>query len=214
MKLISVHTPKAGGTSIGRSLQKAFGARFLSECCDDPADPVSERNIDPVRYFSRNRVLPEKIGCIPGHFHPGQFSLSRDVYLFTMLRHPVSNIISICSFWKSLPSQGQALHDYVVTGGLSVVEMAQLPKLRWLYSRTYFGGFDMGRFDMVGNHENRAEALSNLGAAVGMPIDMYEHANSTPVSDEREALMADPVLVRRLRTILSDDIRFYEQCCG
>ena len=214
MKLISVHTPKAGATSIGRSLQKAFGPRFLSECFDDPADPVPERNIDPVRYFSLNRVLPRKIGCIHGHFHPGQFNLGRDLYLFTMLRHPVSNIISIHSSWRTLPAQGQALHDYAVTNRLNVVELAQLPALRWLYSRTYFGGFDMGRFDMIGNHENRTEVLSKLGTALGMPIDLHEHANSTPVSKEREALMADHVLVRRLHTILSDDIRFYEQCCG
>lgn len=213
MKLISVHTPKAGGTSIRLSLEKAFGAGFCSEYSDDPANPASERNINPARFFSRCREFPENVQCLHGHFHPGQFNLRQDVFLFTMLRHPVDNIISIYTFWKNLESQGQPLHDYFLREKLDIIEMACLPILRWLYSRTYFGGFDMGRFNLIGQHENRKEALERLSAAMGVYVDEDNHDNRSPRSQEREILTSNPMIIQRLHAILSDDIRFYENYC-
>lgn len=213
MKLISVHAPKAGGTSIGRSLQKAFGSGYRGENSDDPASPLSERNLHPARYFSRNRILPLEVNCIHGHFHPGQFNVEEKTFLFTMLRHPVSNIISIYTFWKTLESQGQPLHDYFLREQLDIIETARLPLLRWLYSQTYFGGFDMGRFDMIGRHEDRGTDLLRLGTLLGLTIDGNEYSNSTPLSHERDELLADHALLRRLHIILADDIRFYESCC-
>lgn len=213
MKLISVHMPKAGGTSIKLSLKETFGSSFRLENEDDPTRPDSERNMNPARYFGRRRVLPPEVDCIHGHFHPGQFDLQQNAFLFTLLRHPVSNMISIYSFWKSLPSQNHSLHDYFLSKRLSIIELAHLPALRWLYSRTYFGGFDMDRFNLVGRHEHREDALARLADAIGVDLDKHNHENSTPVSEERKALMSDPLLLGRLHTILADDIRFYEASC-
>ena len=213
MKLISVHTPKAGGTSTARSLRNAFGPRFRSETSDDPADPASERNINPKRYFARNRDVASDIECVHGHFHPGQFKLQEDIFLFTILRHPVENIISIYAFWRELKSQGNLLHDYFLREGLSIIEMAQLPLIRRLYSQAYFGDFDMGRFNLIGRHESREKALQSLGAAIGVKLDIANHDNRGPRSDEIYALMSDRVVINRLHSILSDDIRFYEKFC-
>lgn len=214
MKLISVHTPKAGGSSIRHILQAAFGSACLSEYSDDPANPASERNIDPARFFARNRELPPEIKCIHGHFHPGQFKLGGDVFLFTMLRHPVENIISIYTFWKTLNSQCQPVHDYFLRENLGIIELAQLPILRWLYSKTYFGDFEMGHFNLIGRHDNRKEVLKRLGLAMGVVLNHDHHENGSPSSQERDLLMSDSLILRRLHTILADDIRFYEDCCG
>jgi hypothetical protein len=67
--------------------------------------------------------LPEGIRCLHGHFHPAQFDLT-DVFLFTLLRHSLENIVSIYSYWKELPSQGQPLHDYFLSRELDIFEMA------------------------------------------------------------------------------------------
>jgi hypothetical protein len=48
MKIISVHAPKAGGTSISSALSNAFGPEFAMDYSEDPADPRSPRNIDPI----------------------------------------------------------------------------------------------------------------------------------------------------------------------
>ena len=138
MKIISVHTPKAGGSSVSKILQNAFGEAFLGDYNDDPTDPLSERNIDPDRFFARKRQLPDGIQCVHGHFHPGQFDTD-GAFLFTLLRHPVDNIISIYSFWKSWPGTRTALHSYVIDNNLNVLEAAQLPLLRRLYSHSRSG---------------------------------------------------------------------------
>jgi hypothetical protein len=211
MKILSVHTPKAGGTSVLRALTHAFGNSLLLEIVDDPAHPTSPRNLDPYGYFSRSRKFPDNIDCIHGHFHPGQFQISRDTFLFTLLRHPVDNLISIYFFWRNLPSHNLALHDYFLNQKLDILATARLPLLRHLYSQTYFGGFDMKRFDIIGRHENRKSALIRLAAAVDRPLDINLHENVTPPSDERLSITTNEKLMAQLHDILADDILFYDQ---
>lgn len=213
MKLISVHSPKAGGTSISSALAEVFGSSFATDYSEDPANPLSPRNIDPSRYFSRRRKLSDGINCLHGHFHPGQFDLN-DTFLFTILREPVDNIISIYFFWKTLPSQGQPLHDYFLKEELDIFEMASLSLLRQLYSNTYFGSFDMSRFDLIGCHDDRACALSELASRTGIPVDSSVRVNVTTESVEREEFVADAAQIQKLRSILEEDIRFYERYCG
>lgn len=210
LKLISVHVPKAGGSSLAMALAKGLGSAFQAEYNDDPVNPACERNINPRRYFSRKRKLPSGISCLHGHFHPGQFDLA-DSLLFTLLRHPVDNIISIYFFWKKLPSVGQALHDSFLQHRMSIIEMAQLPLLRHLYSRTYFGEFDMGRFDLIGRHEDRAAALTQLSQILGVELDVSIKENVTAPDDDREALLEDRTVMQKLHNILAEDIRFYER---
>lgn len=213
MKIISVHTPKCGGTSVARILAEAFGDAFLSEYADDPADPVSERNLNPARFLSRNREFPDGIKCIHGHFHPGQFRAG-DAFLFTMLRDPVDNIASIYSSWKaSTAGKKTILHDYFLRKNLNILEMAQLPLIRNLYSDSYFGAFDMSRFNLIGRHERREEALTRLGRELGIRLDVTIRENVTPGCVEREELLADRRITDALRDILANDVRFYERHC-
>jgi hypothetical protein len=212
LKIISVHTPKAGGTSIKTALANAFGPAFEIDYSEDPADPRSPRQLDPEGYFSRGRRLRDDIGCLHGHFHPGQFNLD-DTFLFTLLRHPIDNIISIYFFWRDLASQGQPLHDLFLTNRMDILQMARLPLLRHLYSETYFGGFDMARFDLIGRHEDRADALDKLSRVAGVQIDASVHENATTISAEREELLSDRVRMHALGKVLEDDVRFYELYC-
>ena len=206
-KLISVHTPKAAGTSIRKILSDAFGDTFVADYRDDPADPLSERHLNPPRYFARNPVLAEGVNCIHGHFHPGQFRLD-DEFLFTILRHPIDNVISIYTFWKSDRSNPTGLHAYFLANELDVLQLAQLPLIRHLYSYSYFGGFDMERFDAIGRHENRRSALAAVSDGIGIPIDFAAQENVTPSSPEREELLLNRGVLDALQDILADDIQF------
>ncbi|PTQ09124.1 hypothetical protein CLG96_14810 [Sphingomonas oleivorans] len=159
------------------------------------------------------RRLPEEVSCLHGHFHPGQFALD-DSLLFTLLRHPVDNIISIFFFWKKLPSQEQPLHDYFLQNRLDIIKMAQLPLFSYLYSQTYFGGFDMGRFDLIGRHEERDYAFNRLSRLIGVDLDISIRENVTTPDEARQALLEDGFLIQELRNILADDIQFYEKFTG
>ena len=203
--------PKAGGTSLRVSLANALGSEFATDYSDDPANPLSERNLDPARHLSRNRELPHGVRCLHGHFHPGQFKFSDEIYLFTILRNPIDNIFSIYKFWKSLASQCQPLHDYFLRERLDIIQMAQLPLMRRLYSYTYFGNFDMRRFDFIGRHENRKHYFAKLSDILGLEIDSNAHENITPVSLEDEELEANPKIRDDLQSLLIDDLNFYDK---
>jgi hypothetical protein len=209
--LISVHAPKASGRSVGRMLKEAYGETFLANYQDTPS-ALSQRVLDPHKYFARKETLPAGIRCIHGHFHPGKFDLTGDVVLFTLLRHPVDNILSIYFFWKTLERQGDALHDYFCDNRLTIVETARLPLLRWLFSRTYFEDFNMSRFDVIGCFTDRENALRRLSERIGAPLlNIVARENVTPDSLERKEALGDQALRIQLESILADDIRFYER---
>lgn len=131
-----------------------------------------------------------------------------------MLRYPVDNMISIYWFWKALSRGSSPLHNYFLDNDLSIIEIVRLPILRWLFSQTYFGGFDMGRFDIVGKFEDREAVLNRLSTSLGVPLDVTVRENVTPECDERNAMTNDQQLRRRLEDILVDDIKFYERYAG
>ena len=212
--LVCVHTPKAGGWSLGRLLREHFGPTLVTDYDENPANPVGPRLLDPARHLAGCRPLPPGARCVHGHFHPGKYDLG-GAFLVTILREPVDNLLSIYFFWKQMPRHDDPLHDplhdYFLDHDLGIVETARLPLLRRLLSETYYGGFDMRRFDLVGRHDDREATLERLGRHVGATFDVSVWENRTPPSPERQAAAADQALRRRLEALLADDIAFYER---
>nr|WP_294518785.1 hypothetical protein [uncultured Rhodopila sp.] len=102
-----------------------------------------------------------------------------------------------------------------VFGGAGVLisdtlDLAEMPRLRRLMSETYFGGFDMSRFDIVGSHERRPQFINAVSTAIGMPLPASHRENVTAPMAERDELMSDRKTIAQLRFLLQDDIRFYE----
>lgn len=210
-RLISVHVAKAGGTSLLKSLREAYGDRFLAHYDDNPADPRSERWLAPKRHFSGARTIATGIECVHGHFHPGLWEADRTTIFSTLLRDPVQNVISIYFFWKGAAAPFDPLHEYVLKNGLSLLEVADLPIVRDLYHRTYFESFDMRRFSLIGNHDDRAAFYARLSRITGRALDADVHENITPPSEERRAFESDPKAMRALRDILRQDVKFFEK---
>lgn len=215
-KIISIHAPKAGGTSTLALWKQAFGEdRVLMDYSDPPANPSANFIVDPVGWAEqRPTTLPECIQVVHGHFRPGKYDLLKNVFRLTMLRHPVDNLISIYCYWKIIPPQPNAVHQYFLANQLDILGLARLPIIQNLYSDTYFGGWDMGRLDFIGRHETRAEDLQRLAGILGISIDTSLHLNATEpegVNLEKEAILSDSKLMNRLTELLADDICFYEK---
>ena len=209
--LISVHVAKAGGSSTRRVLEKAYGASFMADYADNPSNPESQRVLDPIGYMNRRASVPDGVYCVHGHFHPGKYIIGKETILATILRHPVDNIISIFSFWRANVDRYDALHKYFLRSHLTVIQMAQLPLLKNLYSETYFGGFNMSRFDIIGRHEKRDEALHELALITNTTLDTSIYDNKTPPDKEREDIANNVDIRRQLTDILAEDINFYER---
>lgn len=214
-RIISVHFPKAGGSSLRQSLVASYGAdAVLCDYKDDPKDPCSQYSLDPVgcRRKARERGLPTGIKVVHGHFHPSKYDFVDDAKRITFVRHPVDNVISIYYYWQTLDT-AHCLFNYFRDSRLTLLDLAFLPAIRYLFSRTYFGGVDLTRFDFIGFMDSYAEDLKKLGQLLSVPFSEFkENITTCPgYRDKVNAVKADKRLMAALSDCLSDDIKLYEE---
>ena len=195
---------------------RAFGKNcVLIDYDDPPANPAASFIIDPVCWMdSRPHVLPEDISVVHGHFRPEKYDLIKDAFRMTVLRHPIDNIISIYCYWKKIPPQPNAIHQYFLARNLDVIGLAQLPAIRYLYCDTYFGGWDTSQLSFIGRHETRDADLARLAKILSIDIDPSLHLNMTDPfnqDEERVNIYSNSKVLGRLRQLLEKDIKFYER---
>jgi len=220
---ISVHFPKSGGQSLRHSLEKAFGLEgVLATNLDDPADPTSRYSLDPDHIHRTPLHFPDQVQVIHGHFAPHRYMDvpwpvgRRCAGLFTFLREPVENVISIYFFLKTFPRSGYAVQDCLLDYDMTLEQFAMMPRVRYLYTRIYFAGFDMGRFDLIGDTATYDRDIRHLAGLLGRPLDVVSENVNRHRSRQIDpgfnffTALADQALCRRLRDILADDLRFYE----
>jgi hypothetical protein len=209
--IISVHVPKSAGTSLLHIYKQAFGQQaILMDNADDPCDPTSTRNLDPIGYFSRATSLPEGCRIVHGHFHPGKYAAQHDAFRLTFLRDPIDTMLSIHAFWQDL-AVSHPLHTYFKKQQLGVCEMARLPLLKNMLSRSYFENIDLASFDFIGRYEHFQDDVKRLSGMLGIELDADVYLNKTPRAKAHEGdAIARERLRAKLRDILIDDVRFYE----
>lgn len=218
VKLISVHVPKCAGTSFSEALKKAYGwNRIWFDNDDRPLDPASPMHLDPAGYRAGRPEVVEAntrgMDVVHGHFHPGKYAcLGPDIPRITFLRHPVSRLISHYYFWLGSVRHGHTLHNYMLDNRLTVLEFAQLPLMRRLYTGVFFKDVDLARFDFVGACENLDADMAALGRLLGQTFEVERHnvTKTEGYEAQRRALLDDPAAMARLKDLLADDIRFYE----
>jgi hypothetical protein len=197
--VVAVHFPKAGGTSL---LEQFISALRSDLAMDYGADPLA--GPCPQRGF------PDGKAMVIGHFRADRYD-GTDAFRMTFLRHPVSNLISTYFFLQTVPDRGHPLHHRFLTERPSVTDFARDERMRFLMSRTYFGGFDMRRMDFIGFNETRAQDLARLSELLGLPLSAEVHANRTTFGARYEATQADAGIRAKLTDILAEDIAFYDR---
>lgn len=220
--LVSVHFPKAGGVSTRKLLSEAFGPAFLEDYQDDPHRPLSRRHLDPYSYMRLRETVPAGTRAVHGHFHPGKYLSLPEARWFTVLREPVDWMVSLYWYWRSaaegmLP-QGPViwgdLHEYVVKQNLGIEQTARLPIVNQMFSETYFGGFDMRRFEYIGDHSDRTRTMAALSQITGHLMAASRRENANPARPEIGETLNDSALIACLRNILAEQVDFYERWVG
>lgn len=211
--ILSVHVPKTAGTTMLHLLRRAVGVdAVLADYTDDPSSPTSPRNLDPNGYFSRPAIIPAGILAVHGHFHINKYSTIPKPFRITFLRDPVNTIISIHAYWRTLTRSYNALHDYFLKNQLDIFEMARLPLLRYMLSRNYFESVDMRKFDFIGRYETFSKDVTLLSAQLGVSLVADVHLNRVDKDEQMLDLINESTQTRvRLRDILIEDVKFYEQ---
>ena len=201
--ILSVHLPKSGGTSVRGSLERQFGARALFDYGRGPLGPDRDL-IEPG--------LPGDIAVVHGHFRPARYDAVTQAFRFTFLRQPVELLLSFYFFWRSMPHEGQALHRRFLDERPTVEAFAAWGPIRTLTSETFFGGYDMERFDFIGFHETRGADMIRLNDIAGLDLEPDRRDNITQNDgDERATILADPIRMAGLADLLAEDVKFYDQ---
>jgi hypothetical protein len=198
-RIVYVHFPKAGGSSLQVQFMKFLGDKVVLDYDHHPHDPAGMETAD----------FPDGKTLVMGHFRAQRYA-SANAFWMTFLRHPVDNLISIYFFWKVLP-ETPGLHARFLREQPSILEFAMYPGFKALMSETYFGGFDMNRFDFIGFYENRDSDIPRLAKALNLPLEAAVHENRTRESGERLEVESDLSVQRKLTDLLAEDIAFYER---
>jgi hypothetical protein len=204
LELVSVHYPKAAGSSLAAALKAHFGDALALDYHHDP--------VNPDHSLSERPLLAEGARAVHGHFRWDRYIEHRGAFRLTFLREPVANLVSIYSFWRSLPPQRSPTHDRFLSEQTSIVDFARSYwPIRRLMSVTYFGGIEIGSFDLVGFYETRVRDLGRLSKQLGLSLQSDIYVNRTAPMNDRQLFREDAATVSTLRSLLSDDVAFYEK---
>ncbi len=197
--IVSIHYPKAGGSSLVRQFSGIFGEGLATY-------------IDPDIFGNRGQdraPFPERKTIVHGHFKATRYETA-DATMFTILRHPVDVMVSWYFYWRAHPQIGGFRHERFMSEKPGIVDFARTGRYGVMMSDVYFGGFDTARLNFVGFHETREADIPALGRTLGIDLTSDIHENITPPDPERDDIENDPATIGALTDVLAKDIAFYE----
>lgn len=208
-KLIVLHTPKCGGTSLFASLNGAFGSsqiyRDYRQGGDEKVASVDEIT-RPIIY---------------GHFRAKKYENVENATWVTLLRDPIDRMMSLYFNWRFSPinplkNRVSSIRRDVRLGKMSLVEFAALPNMSNRMSQAFFYDFDMTRFKFIILQDNYDEGVRQFSEWLGTPLQVetknVSSSRSKAYENARRRVMADAEAMRQLEKILAKDIAFYERC--
>ncbi|MBL8690112.1 MAG: sulfotransferase family 2 domain-containing protein [Rhodospirillaceae bacterium] len=204
LDLISLHVPKAFGTSLGKVLAEHYGPQCMLR------DYGVSLESGGARRLVKPNLQPGTL-VVHGHFPAARYADMPARRRVTFLRDPVRRTVSHFFFWQTEPRHGNAVHDQLLDGRLGLLEFARLPAIRRFYADTVFGGCDMRSFDLVGIVEDLARDWPRFQRLTGIQAQL-PHLNRNSYPGYAEIIghvMSDAALLRELRGILAEDIEFY-----
>ncbi|NND95358.1 MAG: sulfotransferase family 2 domain-containing protein [Flavobacteriales bacterium] len=205
--IISMHTPKAGGSSFKQLLRKHYGLSLKGDYKDIPKS-FEDRTKDAIKFdkrLSSLKILGYKmlgVKCIHGHFLPYKYKKLLDdesTIFITWLREPTERLISHYYYWqRTSDKRWTSLHKKVIEEGWSLEEFCLSEEMRNIYGK-YLWNFSVDNFDFIGVTEYFEEdvlffARKYLGYSdsINIPIKNVNPNNTGLYSDkiDKELLIA------------------------
>ncbi len=168
--IISLHTPKAGGSSFKEILKKNYGHSFKEDYNDMPINKsLEERTRDVIKFDKRFTSMKRAyykmrgIQCIHGHFLPYKYRKllnDENTYFITWLREPTERLISHYYFWqRTCNVNSGSLHKKVIKEAWSLEKFCLSPEMENFYSK-FLWNFPIEEFDFIGITEHFDDDIS------------------------------------------------------
>lgn len=118
--LIFIHVPKCAGSTLNKIIKSQFPNKAIYKI-----DPKVEKNLSIVG--TRTKEENRNIRCLMGHMSFGahKFLMGSSTYI-TMVRHPVTRVISLYNFIKR--KDFHPLHKFVLSNNLSLEDYIMYEK--------------------------------------------------------------------------------------
>jgi hypothetical protein len=215
--IISVHIPKAGGTSFKLFLHENF------KTIDDYGDiPLNKSEIDrqeKATEFSRAfgkikqyKLALRNIECIHGHFLPVKYEkLIGKNHFVTWLRDPLERLASHYYFWQREfdPLNSPALHQKVILENWTLEQFCLSDELRNIYAQ-FFWNFPIENFDFIGIVEHFEDDLNDF-ADTFKTRNPSKAINVNNNASKSSPYFTDPALIAKIKEFHAVDYGIYQK---
>ena len=220
--IISLHTPKAGGSSFKQILIEQFGDGFKRDYKDLPLHHTRDERIQTARTYSRRmhwyrryKFRRRGIECVHGHFMPykyHRFRRDRNVVFVTWLRDPVERLLSHYHFWlRSINENSGPLHKRMVEEQWTLEQFCLSEEMRNVYSK-FLWKFPVSNFDFIGITESFDEDLRYFVDTYfnGQVLDEIPRTNVNPTATGKYADGHPKEFIEKVREWNAEDYSIYE----
>jgi hypothetical protein len=213
--ILSIHIPKAGGTTFGHLLEAAFGARLLRDYGDlvgfDTPEAAARRATRIAEARARRGELLRDYDIIHGHYtadkYAGLFSGARVVAFF---REPHQQAMSHYEFFLR--------HPEIDNPAVTMFHELRISRTEFVartenHQAAFLGTMDLDELAVVGLTEQYERSVALFEAVLGhkLPRDVA-HANVNP-NRRGEHYEVDQELHRAVVQYRGADIELYRRAC-
>jgi len=218
--IISLHTPKAGGSSFKELLQSHYKSNFRGDYNDIPINKsLKQRTADAELFHMKFKYIMKyiykfkKIQCIHGHFLIYKYSSlinDPETLFITWLRDPIERLASHYYYWNRAYNvlTSAPLHKKVVEEKWSLEKFCFSKEMQNIYCKLLWH-FPKERFDFIGITEFFDEDMAYF-AQEYFGIENIHIPSINVNIDKREPYFSDLDLIKRIKDFHSKDYEIYK----
>lgn len=216
--IISLHTPKAGGSSFKILLKNHFKDTFKEDYDDMPINtPVIERQLRAETFrknfktFKRYLLEIKGTGCIHGHFLPYKYSPligKKNTVFITWMRDPLERLASHYYYWQRTYDKNisGSLHKIVIEDKWTFEEFCFSTEMKNFYHQ-FLWQFPIENFSFIGITEHFTADMEYFAEEfLGVKNIKIPKVNINP---KPSIYFSDDSLVGKLKEFHNKDYELY-----
>jgi hypothetical protein len=170
MELVSLHLPKAAGTSFRKTLEDNYGDKLIFDYFNSD---VSKLDLSGV-------------SCVHGHLNVSKYyNVNPNVKIITWLRNPLNRIISYYNYWKSRPvNDGNDWHIKFKKESPSFMDFVRNFTFLRNELNIYLGGVNIDDLYFIGIVERYEQDVNVLSNMLNWAITTTYNTNKTAHKEE------------------------------